>query len=192
MEVMIYALARCGKSWNVFSWWLHAMHQLTLLYVRQETSYMRQGESNSGNTFHAYSAASLLKNISYHCGCDRLIGPHPVIQIINLTLKKSFAAPRSPISVSYIYTLQGLRWGKKQKRTYSLRGSYISTISLEHVIYIYALIKLFVSADWPQLVVAHKYLLGKLMQCIIPWCPSCTLHNLKWEVSAHIHIRMNE
>lgn len=137
----------------------HASAQL-LLCVRQETSYMRQGKQNSANAFYGYSATSFLQNIPYHCVCDRLICPHLGIHIVNLNLKKpQYLPPSSPS----IHTSQSTRWGKRLKRTSSPRGSYIHAISLEHVIYIYTLIQLFVSADWPQLVVAHKYFLSKLM-----------------------------
>lgn len=80
---------------------------------------------------------ALQKNIPYHCG-----RPYLVIQIINLTLKEKASRRRlSPPPLFHTYTqLRAQGGGRSVKRTYSLGGSYIPAMSLEHVIYIYALI----------------------------------------------------
>lgn len=110
----------------------------TVFRMRQATK--GKGKQKACNAFYGYSAISFLKNIPYHCWCDRLICPHLAIHNHKSALLKKASAPPPSTFIPHIYTSQSLRWGKKKKWTNSLRVSYIPAISLEHAIYIYALI----------------------------------------------------
>lgn len=97
----------CGPArlcWETFLHGLRAPPQWALLLVSQAMNHMRQEMQNPGNTIPRLPG----QNVSFHCGSNWLMCPHPVTHIIyrwGEKKEKKFYRLSQPVSV-YIWWLE--------------------------------------------------------------------------------------